>query len=119
MTGQEYIDIISKKEIVKSKITLIEDLYETKLPELVQKIVSNIDGNPIFLNDEIRILSITEIINAESDLHVDFKKKGIIPLFDCGNNDFITYHFKDKIWSKFNIIDEVSFKKKSNINELL
>ena len=41
-----------------------------------------------------------------------------IPLIDCGENDFIVYHFVDKIWSKFNIIDETVFKKNS-LKELL
>lgn len=119
MTGREYIDTISKKEIVNDKTILVEALYNTKLPELIKRIVSNSNDDPIFLENEIRVLSLPEIIHAESELHVDFKEKGIIPLFDCGNNDFIVYHFKEKIWSKFNIIDEISFKKEENLNELL
>lgn len=51
-------------------------------------------------------------------MHIAFKDKGIIPLVDCGENDFIVYHFKAKIWSKFNIIDETVFQKK-RFEELL
>ena len=55
----------------------------------------------------------------KNDLHVSFRDKEIIPLIDCGENDFIVYHFMDKIWSKFNIIDETVFKKKNSLEELL
>ena len=38
---------------------------------------------------------------------------------DCGENDFIVYHFKENYWSKFNIIDEVEFGKKETLREVL
>ncbi len=49
----------------------------------------------------------------KNDLHVSFKDKEIIPLIDCGENDFIVYHFMDKIWSKFNIIDETVLRRRT------
>ena len=84
-------------------------------------VFSGISGSnkTVFLDDNIRILSFDEIINAEKELHVDFKSNQIIPLVDCGENDFIVYHFFDKIWSKFNIVDETVFKKKNSLQELL
>ena len=67
----------------------------------------------------MRILSYKEILNAEYDLHVDFKTKQMIPLADCGDNDFVVYHFDTHEWSKFNIIDEVTFKKRKTLAEVL
>ena len=43
----------------------------------------------------------------------------MIPLADCGENDFIVYHFTDGSWSKFNIIDETEFKKRNALDEIL
>lgn len=117
MTAQEYIESVSLKEIDKSKVTTIEKIYGTNLPEEVQLIVSNNDETTFFDN-ESRILSFSEIVNAEKELHVNFKKHGIIPIFDCNDNDFIVYRYNENIWSKFNIIDEIFFKNKNDLIEL-
>lgn len=87
------------------------------MPEIVKKIISSVDDT-IFLEEDWRILSLSEIEDAEKDLHIEFGEKGILPLVDCGENDFIVYHFQDEIWSKFNIVDEVIFQKKNTIEEL-
>jgi len=118
MTKREYLEQISKKAIDSTKVKEIEDIYGISLPEIIQKIVSNNDET-IFFDDDVRILSFAEIVDAKRDLHVDFKAKGIIPVVDCGENDFIVYHLKDHIWSKFNIIDEIAFKKKNDLSDLL
>ncbi len=118
MTKQEYLEQISEKKADTAKVKKMEDIYGAALPGLVRKIVSNNDET-IFFDDGVRILSFDEIVDAESDLHVDFKAKGIIPIADCGENDFIVYHLNDSIWSKFNIIDETIFKKKNELSDLL
>lgn len=46
------------------------------------------------MDDGVRILAFKEILNAKEELHVDFKADGIIPVADCGENDFIVYHLK-------------------------
>lgn len=118
MTKKEYVDWLLAKKIDEMKVGKIQDIYGTELPDVVKKIISNNDES-IFFDDDYRILSYQEVIDAKMDLHVDFKDKGIIPLVDCGENDFIVYHFNDGIWSKFNIVDETVFKKKNTIEELL
>ena len=65
------------------------------------------------------ILSYAEIVDAEKQLHVAFKDKGMIPLIDCGENDFIVYHFEKEIWSKFNIVDETVFAKRNSVEDIL
>lgn len=118
MTRSEYISALEGLKIDSSKVSKLEKNYETSFSDVVKKIISNADET-IFFDEAFRVLSFDEVEDAEKDLHVDFKNKGIIPLLDCGENDFIVYHFKDDIWSKFNIIDETVFKKKKSLAELL
>lgn len=118
MVRKEYIDFISAKKTNEKRIKKINDIYETSFPEVVNLIISNSDET-IFFDDGYRVMGFNEIAEAEQDLHVDFKNKKIIPLFDCGENDFIVYNFEDDLWSKFNIVDETIFKKRDTLKELL
>lgn len=118
MTKKEYVESLTKMNIDSSKVAKIEKLYGVSFPNIVKKIISNADKT-IFFDDDYRVISLNELEEAEKDLHIEFRKKGIIPLVDCGENDFIVYHFNDDFWSKFNIIDETVFKKKNSIDELL
>lgn len=45
--------------------------------------------------DGLRVLSASEIIQAEEDLHVNFIEKQFLPVADCGDNNFVVYHFAD------------------------
>lgn len=118
MTGKEYLSSLESVKTNKKQTDRITYLYGDDLPEIVLKMASNTKKS-IFLDNNSRVLSYDEIVDAEKDLHIAFKEKGILPLIDCGENDFIVYHFVDKIWSKFNIIDETVFKRKKNLEELL
>lgn len=118
MTGKEYLNSLAGVKLDKGKTDKVASIYSDDLPEILLKIVSSAQ-EPIFLDDDSRVLSYDEIVDAEKDLHVSFKEKGMIPLVDCGENDFIVYHFKNRIWAKFNIIDETVFKKKNSLEELL
>jgi hypothetical protein len=118
MTKKEYLENIFNAAINDSKVDKIESVYGKNLPSLLKKIISNCE-EVVFFDDNVRVLSYMEIIDAESDLHVQFSAKGLIPIVDCGENDFIVYHINDKIWSKFNIVDETVFKKKENLEDLL
>lgn len=117
MTRKEYLQEISKCKINSDKVGEVERIYGKELPDVIKQMISYSD-NSIFFDDGWRTLAFSEIKDAEQDLHVEFVKLGIIPVADCGENDFIVYHFVDVIWSKFNIIDECTFKKKSSLKEL-
>lgn len=118
MTGEAYLNGIPEMKTDVNKVKKIQEVYETVLPDTIQKILSNND-EPVFLDSGIRILSFDEIVAAEEELHTDFKTRGILPLADCGENDFIVYHFKEQVWSKFNINDEIIFKRRKELKELL
>ena len=118
MTGKEFLKMIENIKVDENKSGKIEAVYGDSLPDILKKLLSNA-SEPVFLDDDSRVMSYDEIIDAEKELHVAFKDKGFIPFVDCGDNDFIVFHLKDKIWSKFNIVDETIFKKKDNLEDLL
>ena len=117
MNRVDYIKELDKFKIDLKKVEIVEKKYTASLSEVVKKIISNSEES-VFFDDDYRILSFDEIVDAENDLHVDFAEKGIIPIADCGENDFIVCHFNDDFWSKFNIIDETVFKKKNTFEEV-
>ena len=58
-------------------------------------------------------------MDASADLHVDFAALSLLPLFDCGENDFAAYHLDDDTWSYYNITDGSIFKKRGSLQELM
>ena len=117
MTITEYLDNLDSLNIDNSKVNIIEEIYSTSLPEDIQRIISNCNKTQ-FISD-YRLLSFDEIVNAEEDLEVEFTELNLIPVFDCGDNDFAVYHIDTKKWSLFNIIDYTPFKVKESLKELL
>lgn len=118
MTGKEYLNKLNNVAPDTDRSKKIESLYSENLPEIIFKIATDANET-VFLDDDKRVLAYDEIIDAEKDLHIDFKGKGVVPLIDCGENDFIVYNFKTDIWSMFNIIDETIFRKKDSLDDLL
>ena len=118
MNGKEYIEMIMLEDENVGKISKIEELYGFTIPDILRKIVSNSEKT-VFLEDEKRILSYNEIIDAEKDLHVEFKSKGIIPFADCGENNFVVYSVLRRQWAYYNIIDDTMFKEKTDIHDLM
>lgn len=118
MKKEDYIKQLENVEIDKDKVRKVGDIYGNDLPETVQRIISNSEES-VFFDDNSRMLAFEEILDAEQDLHVDFREKGMLPLADCGENDFIVYHVKDRLWSVFNIVDEAIFRKKNSLEELM
>lgn len=118
MTGKEFLASLGTIKTDRERVQRVESAFSAALPEVILKLVSNGDG-PVFLDGGSRVLSCDEIVDAEEDLHVAFKKMGILPLVDCGENDFIVYHFLDKTWSKFNIVDETVFETGAGFSDLL
>ena len=118
MTRKEYIVAISKCNIDSDVISKIEIAYGCLLPASIKRMLSYSEES-VFFDDDYRTLSAAEILDAEKDLHVDFVSLRMIPVIDCGENDFIVYHTAEGNWSKFNIIEECVFLKKATLDELL
>ena len=65
------------------------------------------------------MLSYNEIVNASTIFGKNFKAKGIIPFVDAYDNDLIVYVIAENAWAKYNISDDIIFKKKDNIEDIL
>lgn len=98
--------------INEQAVAKIEMEYDAFLPNEVRRIIS-LHENSISYDDFslLRGLSYAEIIDAPSDMSVDFIDKKILPLFDLGDNDYVVYDFGEQCWYKFNIADDVKFSK--------
>ena len=118
MTRKEYFSKINSIKNLAGEVKLIEKVYNCSLPIIIKQMISY-SSNSVFFEDGYRTLSTDEIQNAQSDLHIDFISLSIIPVIDCGENDFIVYNFSQNTWSKFNITDECIFKKRTSLLELL
>ena len=117
MNREDFFAIATSGEVNEANVAELTAIYGTQIPDIIKRIVSH-NINALFLN-EVRIMSLEEIKEAEHDLHVDFVKKGFLPIADCGDNDFIIYHLQEKIWSKYNIVDDVVFKRRESLEELI
>ena len=73
----------------------------------------------MFFSDEnfYRIVSIDEILYAQENLGVNIKTLKLIPIIDCGDNDFICFNTNNNCWCKFNIVEEFCFLNKNSILE--
>lgn len=117
VTKKEFLKTVAGTKINSDFLSKIEQTYGCLTSSTVQQLVS-IQKEALFF-DDFRLLSNDEIINATEELHVDFITRNILPLIDCGDNDFIVFHIKTNKWSRFNIVDECSFKERNSLEEVL
>ena len=105
---------------------LLKQNNENNLPQTLKLTISNseavqllnkVQTEPIFFDDEkfYRLLCIDEITNSNSEFLVDFTSYNLLPIIDCGDNDFICYNYNENIWCFFNIADEISFNETTSI----
>ncbi|MBR5210585.1 MAG: hypothetical protein IKV67_12130 [Paludibacteraceae bacterium] len=118
MDKKEFLESLHDNNIDDMKVKKIEDLYKCDISDEVKQIVSNCDET-IFFDDDSRVLSFDEILDAEEDLHVEFIKKKMLPLFDCLDNDFVVYKTDTHTWMKFNIVDEIDYEEADSLEEIL
>lgn len=117
MRQKEYLTELEGISIDNKAVDRVESVYGCTLPTVIKQIVSY-SKESIFFDNGFRILSFAEILDAQADLHVDFKALKLVPIVDCGENDFIVYHTSDNSWSKLNIVDEIIFKKRTSLTDL-
>ena len=114
---KEFLKTVTETKINSDLLSKIEQKYGKLTSLTVQQLVS-VQKDTLFFGD-FRMLSNDEIVNATEELHVDFITKNILPLIDCGDNDFIVFHIKTNKWSKLNIVDECLFKERNSLEEVL
>lgn len=118
MTKQEYIDNVKKHPENSERIRAISDIYGTEITGQIAQIVSFAD-NADFIGEERRAFTFSEILNAAKDYNIDFKALGIIPIIDAYDNELIVYVISDNIWAKYSMSDDVLFKKRTSLEEIL
>jgi hypothetical protein len=111
---------INSIEIDASFVLQVEDLYCCKLPEDAARILC-IPVNEENYDEQVilRKLSRDMILEASEEMNSDFIGYKLLPLFDCGDNDYICYDFENNIWCMFNIVDDSIFNKHKGILDLL
>ncbi len=118
MTKQEYMDNVKKYPENAERIRVISDRYGTEINGLIAQIVSFAD-NADFIGEERRAFTFNEILNAAKEYDIDFKALGIIPIIDAYDNELIVYVIADNIWAKYSVSDDVLFKKRASLEEIL
>lgn len=108
MNRNDYLRELPNRKIDELKVKQIEELYECTVSEEVKRIISNCDKT-IFLDDDYRVLSFEEILEAPETLCELFVENKMIPLFDCMDNDFIVYKADTQKWLMFSTEDEIDF----------
>ena len=118
MNKEEYLNNLNTVEILSSRIKDVETIYKCNLNEKLSKIISYADSVSFF-DEERRALSYKEIIDPINNIDYDFIIRGLIPLIDAYDNSYIVFVIKENKWAKYNIYDEVLFKKKNSFEEVL
>lgn len=117
MTVSAYMKKVNAAKIDDDLVAKIAKVYNTKLPELVEKLIT-VSGTGEFVA-RYRFLSYSDIYYAEEDLGISLRKKKIVPIADCGDNDFLVFNAADNVWQMYNIVDEVGFSKTRELTDLL
>ncbi len=113
--GMKLKDFIFLKQ--NNANNLLQTLNITITNSEAEQIFNKIQPHSLFFDDEkfYRLLCIDEITNSNSEFLVDFTSYNLIPIIDCGDNDFICYNYKKNMWCIFNIADETSFNETTSI----
>lgn len=119
MNTPHFLNLLHKTTAIESRFDVIERYYKVTLSNEA-RLISSLDM-PIFWagRQVCRLMSLSEITHAESDLHVAFSKKGLIPFFDRGDNNFIVFVPAVSQWGMFNINDEILWHQGRSLTELL
>ena len=108
---------IEETSINTSTVQAVESIYGKCNNEEAKKLIT-ISANPIHSNGW-RVLSLNEIMKASEQLQVDFADRGLLPLIDYFDNDFIVYDLKDAYWEMYNIVEDVKYMRTDDLSSLL
>lgn len=115
------VEFLKSLEFTKVNIEILKQItnvYGSDVPLEIIKIFSSNTSPELFDENESRTLSLAEVLNAEENNHVPFKSKHIIPIIDCGSNDFIVFDIINRKWFVYNILDETMFGESDSFEKL-
>lgn len=119
MNKQEYVEFISSYEVDEERIAKVKELYSIEqATDLFERIVSAA-GEVTSFDEERRALTFDGIIYANEDLGVDFAERGIVPVIDAYNLDYIVYMINEAKWGIYNISDDDVYDESDDLLELL
>ena len=113
----DFFEDVKNANIDYQKVKNVEMKYDATLSKIGKGIIS-IAEESLFIGD-YRVISYSEIMNAEEDLHVCFSEAGLIPFVDCMDNDFIVYDFRNKVWTMFNIVEKCKFGISGELEQIM
>jgi hypothetical protein len=118
MKLKEALNKVDDASIDQASVSKVEEKYGIKLLPEFRKLLS-ISRDTTTLEDKsiFRILSLAEILDASDDMAVDFVSRGLVPVIDVGDNDYITFDFRNQTWCLFNIVDEIAFGAKDSVED--
>ena len=118
MTYKEYLQAAEKWDINQALVSRVEQAYTMELPKILQQIVSHAD-DPVFFDDGTHVFSYSEILDAENTLDVAFREKGLIPIVDYYDGNYVVYNCNGHDWAIYSAIDDLSFKRRPTLAEVL
>ena len=118
MNKLEYIETVDKEEINIERKKEIEELFNCTLDSEIAKVISLADKIDFF-DEERRALSYSEILDASELLGISATDEGMIPVVDAYDCTYIVYLIQEKKWAKYNTIDQVTFKEKDSLKEVI
>ena len=118
MSKQEFVKEAMSSEINNDRVEDITKIYDTDLSDELKHFISYADTIDFF-DDERRALSYDEIKNPQKQIGVDFTKMRLIPVVDAYDNTYIAYSVEKKKWVKYNTIDNMEFKERDSIQEII
>lgn len=119
MNTKSFLRKIKNANPDSSRYSVVEKKYAISLPDEARAICS-LNPSPFWNGRDVcRVLTLSEIVNAESELHVAFDTLGLIPFFDCGDNNFIVLNVRTHQWGMFNIVDGILWRQDVPLGKLL
>ena len=100
----------------------IGEKYGTDIPDTLVNLYSETSGGfvEVYRHECWRILTPSEILEAEDDLNTDFVNVGLMPVIDCKENNFICYKYRGEMaYVIFNIVDGARFDERSFLGDFL
>lgn len=118
MDKKDFVSKLNSIQIVVDKVETMQKEYGVELSQEMKRIVSQ-SVEPLFFEDDCRMLSYGEILKADIEFETNFKELGIIPFIECFDNDFVVYDVKSGKYGMYNIIDKVIFSDNKTLEEVL
>ena len=123
MKFKPFLNKYTTAPIDEKKVAKVVKAYGWDIPEELQHFISACKREIFVENDsfsaDFKVLSLDEIIDAETDLGIDFRALKMIPVIDCYDNQFLVYQMDKRNWGLYSMDDDIIFDENESMEELL